>query len=71
MRNTGQSEDPTRLTKQRTNTNIRKKNFSQRLIKEWNQIPNNIRGSLNVNIKTFKLKLEEYLTSSEWNPRHQ
>ena len=59
MRNTRQSEDPTRLTKQRTNTNIRNNFFSQRVVDEWNQIPNNIRESLN--LKTFKLKLDEYL----------
>ena len=63
VRNTRQSKDPTWLTKQITNTNIRNKFFSQRVVDEWNQIPNNIRESLN--LKTFKLKLDEYLSSSE------
>ena len=58
VRNTSQSDDPTRLTKQRTNTNIGSNFFSQNVIDDWNQVPNIIRESLN--LKTFKLKLDQY-----------
>jgi hypothetical protein len=64
-RTTRQSDDRTRLTKQRSNTTIRSNFFTQRVIDDWNQLPSTIRESQN--IKIFKRNLDQYLSSSEMN----
>ena len=65
VRTTRQSDDRTRLTKQRNNTTIRSNFFTQRVIDDWNQLPSTIRESQN--IKIFKKNLDQYLSSSEMN----
>ena len=65
VRTTRQSDDRTRLTKQRTNTTIRSNFFTQRVIDDWNQLPITVRESRN--IKIFKRNLDQYLSSSEMN----
>ncbi len=49
-RTTRQSDDRTRLTKQRSKTTIRSNLFTQRVIDDWNQLPTTIRESQNIKI---------------------
>ena len=65
VRTTRQSDDRTRLNKQRTNTTIRSNFFTKRVIDDWNQLPTTIRESQN--LKIFKRNLDQYLSSSEMN----
>ena len=50
VRTDRQSDDRTRLTKQRTNTTIRSNFFTQRFIDDWNQLPTTSRESQNIKI---------------------
>ena len=65
VRSTRQSDDRTRLTKQRTNTTISNNFFTQRVIDDLNQLPTTVTESRN--IKIFKRNLDEYQSSSEMN----